>query len=107
MHVFSLDIYNDAVVDMDGNKTLALEAATQKLDWESKLKPEDSIITEIAWVANNSLILKEVARSADSGNVVFFDFGGSITKRGRVVRKLGEKGEEGDEGWIDSASHLC
>ena len=105
MHVFSLDTYNDAVVDMKGNRTLALEAATQKLVWESKLKAEDSIITEVTWVANSSLVLKEVARSADSGNVVYFDFG-SITKTGSVVRKLGEKGEEGDDGWIDTASHL-
>ncbi|KAF8323522.1 dipeptidyl aminopeptidase [Cantharellus anzutake] len=105
VHIFSLNTYNKAIVDLNENKTVAVETATQALDWESKLKKENSIITEVTWVANNSLILKEVTRSADAGNVVFFNFGSKIVK-GQVVRTLGEKGEEGDDGWIDSTQSV-
>lgn len=52
--------------------------------------------------------MKEVNRAADRGSVVFFDVGSSSFRGdGRVVRTLGEKGEEGDNGWIDSVRTAC
>ena len=67
------------------------------------MAPEDSIIFDVVWITNETLIVKEVSRAADKGNVVFFDIGASSFRgNGRVVRALGPKGEEGDEGWIDS-----
>lgn len=65
---------------------------------------------EVTWVDDAQLLVKEVNRNADSGSVVFFDLDNSDNKvrpRGTVVRNLGRKGEEGDDGWIDNvSSHL-
>ncbi|KAF8141399.1 dipeptidyl aminopeptidase [Boletus edulis] len=63
----------------------------------------------VAWVDNSTLVLKEVTRAADHGNVVLFDLGvaspgGIVT--GKVVRKLGIDGEEGDRGWIDAGQNI-
>ncbi|KDQ19524.1 hypothetical protein BOTBODRAFT_153437 [Botryobasidium botryosum FD-172 SS1] len=79
------------------------------LTWAAQLDPNDRIISEVAWVGNSSMILKEVERSAGNGNVVFFDFLSlreAEEGRGRVVRKLGREGEQGDDGWIDSEQRI-
>lgn len=59
---------------------------------------ESRVIMEVAWVGNDSLLIKEVDRAARVGNVVLFQDGDST---GTVVRTLGKDGEEGDDGWID------
>lgn len=79
--------------------------ATYELYWNDRHPADNSVIMEVAWVANSSLILKEVNRNADDGNVVLFDLeneNAQLRPRGNVVRKLGKKGEHGDAGWIDN-----
>ncbi|KAF9482998.1 hypothetical protein BDN70DRAFT_874224 [Pholiota conissans] len=81
-----------------------VEEETFTLDWDSRHPTNDSIISEVAWVGNTTLILKEVNRNADDGNVVLFDLSEenfSARALGKVVRKLGKNGEQGDDGWID------
>jgi dipeptidyl aminopeptidase len=106
VHIFSLEDH-DAELASIGNFTAAVENATASLTWPSQLPPGDSIVFEVAWVANRSLIIKEMSRAADKGSVVFFDVGATSfleNGSGRVVRTLGEKGEEGDKGWVESVS---
>lgn len=83
----------------------AVANATTLLTWDKQLKPENQIVSEVAWVGNETLVVREVGREAREGNVVLFDVSkkGKIAK-GRIVRVRGEKGEEGDKGWIDSVS---
>lgn len=102
-HVFSLDAYDNSNKTSSFRPSHAAEKATQTLSWDGRLAPEDSIIFEVVWINNETLIVKEVNRAADKGNIVFFDTGApSFHGDGRVVRALGAKGEEGDKGWIDS-----
>lgn len=77
---------------------------TQELKWLGRHPKDDSVITEVVWVGNSSLIVKEVNRNANDGNVVLFDLNNSTWSQGKVVRKLGKEGEEGDRGWIDNVS---
>ncbi|KAF8957141.1 dipeptidyl peptidase IV N-terminal region-domain-containing protein [Flammula alnicola] len=100
VHVFDLDRF----LEEDASIGLPAEEETLTLDWDNRHPVENSIIAEVAWVGNTSLIVKEVNRNADDGNVVLFDLSeaNSLTRaRGKVVRKLGKNGEQGDNGWID------
>lgn len=101
MHVFSLPAYDEAKSRTATSNSSAEAEATITLKWEGKLPSSNSIINTVTWVANETLIVKEVTRAADDGNVVFFDL--STGGTGQVVRRQGEKGEEGDGGWIDQA----
>ncbi|KAK7022892.1 Dipeptidyl peptidase 4 [Paramarasmius palmivorus] len=74
------------------------------LDWSDRMPLNDSVIQEIAWVTDKQLLMKEVNRNADDGRVLFYDFNTAST--GKVVRKLGKDGEEGDEGWIESSQNI-
>ena len=56
------------------------------------------VISEVNWVSDDGLLVKEVDRAARTGSVVLFQGGEA---EGKVVRKLGKDGEEGDDGWID------
>lgn len=87
-----------------GHLAEAVINATTLLTWDGMRKPEDSIIMEVTWVGNDTLIAKEVNRSADDGSVVLFVMPSAVAfgGRGRVVRRLGKAGEEGDDGWIES-----
>ncbi|KAL1739557.1 dipeptidyl peptidase IV N-terminal region-domain-containing protein, partial [Schizophyllum fasciatum] len=76
-----------------------------RLRWAPSLPSDDQVITEVAWVGDDSLILKEVNRNADEGRVVFIDFSEGAPE-GIVVRSLGKDGEEGDEGWIEQAQSV-
>lgn len=97
--------FNKEDADPTVTTALSVQRATRTLTWDSRQSPDNSIIFELTWVGNETLILKEVTRAADRGSVVFFDVGSSsFLGNGRVVRILGEKGEEGDDGWIDSVS---
>lgn len=53
---------------------------------------------EVGWVADDALIVKEIDRPGRNGSVVLFADNAS---EGKVVRRLGKEGEEGDDGWID------
>ncbi|KAG9097073.1 hypothetical protein FRC07_010837, partial [Ceratobasidium sp. 392] len=85
----------------------AVESATTVLTWDKQLKPDDQIVSEVAWVGNETLVVREVGREAKAGNVVLFEVGkaGKIAK-GKIVRVRGEKGEEGDKGWIESDQNI-
>ena len=74
------------------------------LDWGGRFEQGDSVVFNVAWVGDTSLLLKESNRNSDNGNVVLFDLNRG-TFRGSVVRKLGKNGEENDDGWIDSVGH--
>ncbi len=104
VQVFDLSGY------LDVGLTSRLPAAdwTLTLDWDERHPADDSIIQEVAWVGNTTLILKEVNRNADDGSVLLFELEGSDHLRdyGKVVRKLGKRGEQGDDGWIDHVGIL-
>lgn len=107
VHVFDVAGYLTDEVVTEG---FPAANATFELDWDGRHPAENSIIAEVAWVGNASLILKEVNRNADIGSVVLFDLDGpDVEERshGRVVRKLGKSGEEGDDGWIDHVRLFC
>lgn len=104
VHVFDLGRYLERVADLGGEDVPA-EEETLTLDWDGRRPVEDSVVLEVAWVGNGSLVLKEVNRNADDGNVLVFDLDdvdAFVRSRGRVVRRLGREGEEGDDGWIDN-----
>lgn len=103
VHVFDVERFlanNDAYID-----GLSASNATLTLDWSDRQDPEDSIVQEVAWVDNSTLIIKEVNRNANDGSVVLFDLDATteaLRSSGTVVRKLGQNGEEGDAGWIQN-----
>ncbi|KAJ7158261.1 dipeptidyl aminopeptidase [Mycena crocata] len=82
------------------------------LDWPGRVK-NDNIVSEIEWVSDDQLILREVNRNASYGSVVLFDklasssaFTQAERERGTVVRRLGKEGEEGEDGWIDTFQNI-
>jgi dipeptidyl aminopeptidase len=105
VHVFDLGRYlEESAVGIAG---FPAAGATHELHWSERHPPYNSIIAEVAWAGNASLILKEVNRNADDGHVVLFDLDNMDVQsraRGQLVRKLGKNGEEGDSGWIDHVS---
>ncbi|KAI9067913.1 dipeptidyl aminopeptidase [Trametes sanguinea] len=103
VHVFQLDEYLATMDDIgDGaNSTEIAEGVTMELYWDDRHIISDSIIAEVAWVSEDVLLVREVTRAAEDGNVVYFDMRNSLRNIGKVVRKLGKDGEQGDDGWID------
>ncbi|KAK7031462.1 dipeptidyl peptidase IV N-terminal region-domain-containing protein [Favolaschia claudopus] len=84
-----------------------------ELDWTGRHVGDDSTISEIKWVSDDMLILKELNRVADNGSVVLFENlakGSTLSladrAKGTVVRKLGKDGEEGDDGWVDNFQRI-
>lgn len=120
VHVFDLAAYTRGRVDATlsgagagvGAAGFPAANATLELAWAGRHATEDSVVMEVAWVGNGTLLVKEVNRAADAGSVVLFDLAagsgalGLASSEGRVVRKLGKDGEEGDDGWIDSVRAL-
>jgi dipeptidyl aminopeptidase B len=103
VHVFDLKAYQDARGDLDP------EDATLTLEWNGAQAADNQVIQEVAWVGNQTLIVKEVNRAATNGSAVLFDLAqgrdvitGLSSPQGTVVRRLGKNGEEGDDGWIDA-----
>ncbi|KAF9558339.1 dipeptidyl aminopeptidase [Agrocybe pediades] len=100
VHVFDLKRYLDADASLGDSPV----EETLTLTWQGRHAPDYSIVTEVTWVGNSSLIVKEVNRNADDGNVVLFELekqNFAAAAQGKVVRKLGKVGEQGDNGWID------
>ncbi|EIW65869.1 hypothetical protein TREMEDRAFT_46096 [Tremella mesenterica DSM 1558] len=89
VHTFSLATYQT---------TNSVEQAKKMLHWKGEMPVESRIISEVAWVAQDALLVKEIDRAARVGNVVLFQYGETD---GKVVRTLGANGEEGEGGWID------
>jgi dipeptidyl aminopeptidase len=92
VHTFVIPIYTS---------THSVTQAKHSLSWDGEMDPSERIITEVGWVGDDSLLVKEIDRAARQGKVVIFQNGASD---GVVTRTLGEQGEEGDDGWID---HVC
>jgi len=108
VHVFDLEAY---LSRSESAPTTTGDEAVIDLRWSGGFPSNNSIISQVAWVDNSTLVLKEVTRAADHGSAVLFDLGAASSggiATGEVVRKLGIDGEEGDEGWIDAVSkHLA
>lgn len=106
--VFVFDIQKYIEVELSSGKSGNANETLVELVWDARHEVGDSVISEVAWVGNETLVLKEVNRNADNGSVVLFDLGGARDEdvAGVVVRKLGKDGEEGDLGWIDNVSDL-
>lgn len=88
VHTFSLSAYRSSS---------SLEQARKILHWEGQLPLESRIIQEVAWLAQDALLVKEIDRSGRVGKAVLFQYGES---EGTSVRTLGKDGEEGEGGWI-------
>lgn len=106
VHVFDVARYlqERAIVE-----DVLADEFTLELDWSGRHPKNNSIITEVTWVGNNSLLVKESNRNADEGNVVWFNLDDTRMAGkdlGRVVRKLGKGGEHGDNGWIEAEQRI-
>lgn len=64
-----------------------VESATYRLETESPLDVHDPVITEVAWVGDNDLIIKETTGSATRGRVAQFDFAELSRNRLQTCRK--------------------
>ncbi|WWD21310.1 hypothetical protein CI109_105794 [Kwoniella shandongensis] len=82
--------------------TLSTRSRAQ-LAWEGEMPIDNRIITEVGWVADDALLVKEIDRAARLGNVILFEGGKNL---GNIVRILGKDGEEGDDGWIDHGQNV-
>ncbi|KAF8219046.1 hypothetical protein L208DRAFT_1418942, partial [Tricholoma matsutake] len=90
VHVFDLGRYlEDSAVSAAG---FPAADATHELYWTDRHPADNSIIAEVAWVGNASLILKEVNRNADDGHVVIFHLDDVMCNRGRVDSLFGSLG---------------
>jgi dipeptidyl aminopeptidase B len=102
VHVFSLERFlSESELGIDPDPA----EATLELEWDGRLPANDNIITDVVWLSDGALLLKEVNRNADAGSAVLFDLSDTsllAARTGRVVRTFGKDGEEGDEGWIES-----
>jgi dipeptidyl aminopeptidase len=94
VHTFSLSEYASS---------LSVTLAKKELSWDGAMPLDSRIISEVGWVGDSALMVKEIDRPARRGSVVVFQDGEG---RGRIVRRLGKNGEEGDDGWIDHVSGL-
>ncbi|KAI6130211.1 dipeptidyl aminopeptidase [Pisolithus thermaeus] len=104
VHVFNLASY------LEYSNTFPAAASTVELVWTGRFLLDNSIISQVTWVDDSSLIVKEVNRAADNGSVIFFSLDKLIleqeTASGVVVRRLGLNGEEADEGWIEPHQNI-
>lgn len=99
-HVFDFGGYRAALDDGDREED-ALDEATLELTWDERIAANNSVISEVAWVGDSTLIIKEVNRAATNGSVILFNLDAGAKNVGQVVRKLGALGEQGDDGWIE------
>lgn len=114
LRVFDLAAYNqralDGLDDFDHGEngiSKGVEDNIVTLTWSGRQDVNDTVIAEVAWVAPEVLMIREVNRAADDGSVVHFDLSrssGNSEALGQVVRRLGKEGEEGDRGWIECVS---
>ena len=103
IHVFDLASY------LEYPELLSPAESTAELQWTGRFPLDNSVLSQVTWLDDSTLIVKEVNRAAYDGNVVLFSFDEQFqgeTTSGVVVRRLGRDGEEADEGWIDPVSLL-
>ncbi|KAI5995630.1 dipeptidyl aminopeptidase [Pisolithus albus] len=104
VHVFNLASY------LEYSNVFSAAASTVELVWTGRFSLDNSVISQVTWVDDSSLIVKEVNRAADNGSVIFFSLDKLIPEQGTasgvVVRRLGVNGEEADEGWIEPHQNI-
>lgn len=103
IHVFELDRYNDMRTAGDA-EAVATSQANLELTWDQRLPAANRVVQDVAWVGNSTLLVEELDRSAINGSIVLFNLEQGAVNQGRVVRMLGQHGEENDEGWIEPVS---
>lgn len=102
VHTFSLTRFEYASANGVASSA-AVSQAKSTLTWPDEYPQDDRIITEVGWVGNDTLLVKEVDRPSRKGHVAVFTGGKSV---GEVTRKLGKEGEQGDDGWIDHGQNI-
>lgn len=115
VHVFDLEGYLVGGAEQESGEELKMLDKVERADgapvpvnhvvtlsWEGQRPAKDSIIQEVAWVHNATLIIKEINRSGDDGSVILFDLSHQLDRTGITVRTLGKHGEESDGGWIEA-----
>lgn len=102
VHTFSLTRFERSAANGVA-AAAAVAQAKSTLTWPDEFPEEDRIITEVGWVGNDTLLVKEVDRPSRNGHVAVFAGGKSV---GEVTRKLGKGGEQGDDGWIDHGQNI-
>jgi dipeptidyl aminopeptidase B len=100
IHVFELDMYQDMKAAGDLEE-VAVEQASSELTWDNRLPARNRVVQDVTWIGNSTLLVEELDRAAVNGSIVLFDLERSAASLGQVVRKLGQQGEEGDDGWIE------
>lgn len=102
VHVFDLDRF---LIERAFNDETSPAEATLELEWTGRQPVNDSIIMDVVWLSNGTLLVKEVNRNADKGIAALFDVSDTTllaARTGSVVRTFGKDGEEADDGWIDA-----
>lgn len=82
-------------------------ASTYLLEFDDPFDEDDKIISEVAWVGENDLMVKATNRIANKMRVAHFDLGkdasdGSVV--GKVVRA--DDFEARDGGWVETVGYL-
>ena len=102
VHVFDLDRF---LSERAFNSEPSPAEATLELEWTGRQPVNDSIIMDVVWLSNGTLLVKEVNRNADKGIAALFDVSDTTllaARTGSIVRTFGKDGEEADDGWIDA-----
>lgn len=102
VHTFSLQRFEYATAK-GVQPSAAVAGAKSTLTWPDEYPEDNRIITEVGWVGNDSLIVKEVDRPSRHGQMAVFTGGKSV---GDITRTFGKDGEQGDDGWIDQAQNV-
>ena len=103
IHVFEVDRYQR--MKTAGNlEEVAINQASLELTWSDRLPATNRVVQDVSWIGNSTLLVEELDRAAVDGSIVLFNLESGATSRGQVVRKLGQGGEEGDDGWIEPVS---
>lgn len=78
LHLFDLSAYESG---------FPVESATYTLQVENPLDIHDKVITEVAWVGENDLVIKETNRAASRERVVHFSFA-TLANEGLQLGKI-------------------
>ena len=98
MYSFDLDIYH---------ATNDTAQATQELLFADPMDVKDRVVTEVAWVGTNDLIVKETDRAASRERAAHFDFAentASRTREGVVTRDTDWVKLDG--GWAETGQYV-
>lgn len=98
LHLFDLAAYQSG---------FPVDAATYSLQVENPLDVHDRIVTEVAWVGDNDLIIKETNRAASRERVAHFDLSNIATdglQAGLVTRDVDYVKLDG--GWAPAGQRI-